>query len=138
MAEQSTSQQDYQRLVDIILANVGTIICFRSGSPADERLVLPLFRPFIEESEIANLPSFNFYMRIAALQAQEPLSGETVLLDYAGSNAVAGQVKQFSRSTFGVEYKKKSEEPKRDKTLKPKSKDPQRVLKGAIKSTASG
>jgi hypothetical protein len=48
MAEQSTSQQDQQRLVDIILANVGTIVCFRSGSPADERLVLPLFSPFID------------------------------------------------------------------------------------------
>jgi hypothetical protein len=60
MAEQSTSQQDDQRMINVILANVGTIICFRSGNPADEKLMLPLFSPSLEEGEIANLPSFNF------------------------------------------------------------------------------
>ena len=85
MAEQSTSQQDQQRLVDIILANVGTVICFRSGSPADERFVLPLFFPYVNQGEIASLPAYNFYMRIAALKAHEPLSGVTVLLENDGS-----------------------------------------------------
>jgi type IV secretory pathway VirB4 component len=32
MAEQSTSQQKYQQMVDIILANVGTVICFRTDN----------------------------------------------------------------------------------------------------------
>lgn len=90
MAEQSTAQQDQQRLVDIILANVGTVICFRSGSPADERLTLPLFIPYIEQGEISNLPAYNFYMRIAAVHAQEPLSGVTVLLDSSGNVEQAG------------------------------------------------
>jgi hypothetical protein len=31
MAEQSTSQQEQQRMVQIILANVGTLVCFRTG-----------------------------------------------------------------------------------------------------------
>lgn len=97
MAEQSTSQQDEQRLVDIILANVGTVICFRSGSPADERLVMPLFIPYIEQGEIANLPSFNFYARIAAIQSQEPMSGVTVLLQSQGSEEVARRVIASSR-----------------------------------------
>jgi hypothetical protein len=97
MAEQSTSQQDEQRLVDIILANVGTVICFRSGSPADERLVLPLFFPYIEQGEIANLPSFNFYARIAAIHSQEPMSGITVLLQNKGSESIAEQVIKSSR-----------------------------------------
>lgn len=102
MAEQSTAQQDQQRLVDIILANVGTVICFRSGSPADERLILPLFTPFINQGEIANLPTYSFYMRIAAVQAQEPLSGSTVLLDDAGSAGVAQQVIAYSRAAYTV------------------------------------
>lgn len=110
MAEQSTSQQDQQRLVDIILANVGTVICFRSGSPADERYVLPLFTPYIEPGEISNLPAYNFYARIAAVQAQEPLSGQTVLLDNEGSESVAKQVITSSRTNNAIEYKKKSEE----------------------------
>jgi hypothetical protein len=116
MAEQSTSQQDEQRLVDIILANVGTVICFRSGSPADERLVLPLFFPYIEQGEIANLPSFNFYARIAAIHSQEPMSGVTVLLQSEGSESVAEQVIRSSRSNHvtsdqGRETKSRAQEP---------------------------
>lgn len=101
MAQQSTSQQDEQRLVDIILANVGTVVCFRSGSPADERYILPLFSPYIQQGEIANLPAYNFYVRIAALQTHEPMSGETVLLDDAGSERIAQEVLEHSRMTYG-------------------------------------
>lgn len=97
MAEQSTSQQDEQRLVDIILANVGTVICFRSGSPSDESYVLPLFFPYIEQGEIANLPSYNFYARIVAVKSQEPMSGATVLLDSSGSEEIAERVIKASR-----------------------------------------
>ena len=100
MAEQSTSQQDQQRLVDIILANVGTVICFRSGSPADERYVLPLFYPYIEQGEIANLPAYNFYMRIAAISAQEPLSGETVVVEEAADEIVFKEVIRSSRKKY--------------------------------------
>jgi hypothetical protein len=105
MAEQSTSQQEQQRMVDIILANVGTVICFRSGSPADERFVLPLFYPYIEQGEIANLPAYNFYARISAMHAQEPLSGQTVLLDESGSSEVAAEVIHHSRETYGKKVK---------------------------------
>jgi Type IV secretion-system coupling protein DNA-binding domain len=105
MAEQSTSQQDQQRLVDIILANVGTIVCFRSGSPADERLVLPLFRPFINEGEIANLPAYSFYVRIAALQAQEPMSGYTVVINDVGSGNISKWVTESSRKQYAVHFK---------------------------------
>ncbi len=108
MAEQSTSQQDQQRLVDIILANVGTVVCFRSGSPADERYMLPLFQPYIEQGEIANLPAYNFYARIAAVQAQEPMSGMTLLLENTGSNEMARRVVASSQEL----YTKKPETPK--------------------------
>ncbi len=102
MAEQSTAQQDHQRLVDIILANVGTVVCFRSGSPADERLVLPLFSPFIEQGEIANLPAYSFYARIAAVNAQEPMSGKTLLMDSPGSEVIAEQVIKSSRKIYST------------------------------------
>jgi hypothetical protein len=102
MAEQSTSQQDEQRLVQIILANVGTVVCFRSGSPADENLVLPLFMPFIEQGEIANLSAYSFYVRIAALQSQEPMSGVTLLLDDAGNANIAKRVIESSRERYAI------------------------------------
>ena len=104
MAEQSTAQQEQQRMVDIILANVGTTICFRTGSPADEQRLLPLFKPYISEGELANLPSYNFYARIAALQSQEPMSGRTVLLSNAGSLVVRNEVIRLSQMQYGTLY----------------------------------
>lgn len=106
MAEQSTSQQDQQRLVDIILANVGTVVCFRSGSPADERLVLPLFSPFVEQGEIANLPSYSYYVRIAAVQSQEPMSGVTLLLDSEGNEEITQEVIDSSRQRYAKKREK--------------------------------
>ncbi|GAC1571005.1 MAG: hypothetical protein NVS3B23_04190 [Candidatus Saccharimonadales bacterium] len=102
MAEQSTSQQDQQRLVDIILANVGTVVCFRSGSPSDERFILPLFSPYIEQGEIANLPAYNFYTRIAAVETQEPMSGRTIMLKGAGSESVKTDVIKQSRELYAL------------------------------------
>jgi type IV secretory system conjugative DNA transfer VirD4/TraG family protein/uncharacterized protein DUF87 len=107
MAEQSTSQQIEDHMVDTILANVGTVICFRSASPADERFLLPLFNPYIEPGEISNLPSYNFYIRINAVDAHEPLSGKTVLLEDDGSETIATKVKEFSRNHNAIIYKNK-------------------------------
>lgn len=90
--------------MNIILANVGTVIAFRTGSPIDEQLVLPLFKPFIEEGEIANLPSFNFYARVSAIHSQEPLSGETLLLQDKGSPNTAKEVIRSSRKLYGRKY----------------------------------
>ncbi len=117
MAEQSTSQQDDQKMVNIILANVGTVICFRTGNPADEKLMLPLFSPYLEEGDIANLPPYNFYMRASAIKSQEPFSGETLLLENPGSEEAASQVVKASREQYTKEYvppkpKEKPEEPK--------------------------
>ncbi len=81
MAEQSTQQQDDQKMVNIILANVGTVVVFRTGSPKDEELLLPLFEPYIEKGEISNLSAYNFYCRITSVNAQEPMSGETLLIN---------------------------------------------------------
>jgi hypothetical protein len=125
MAEQSTAQQEQQRMVDIILANVGTVICFRSGSPADEQRILPLFSPYIQEGEIANLPTYTFYARIAAIQAQEPLSGTTVLLDSKGNKAIAQQVIDNSREMYGgvapvLIVESRTDEPESVESDKPK------------------
>lgn len=120
MAEQSTAQQEEQRLVQIILANVGTVISFRTGSPADEQLVLPLFKPYIEEGEIANLPSFNFYARLSAIHSQEPLSGKTLLLEDAGSDSIAKKVIVSSQKLYAYEYGKSKHQDKTLKTEQPK------------------
>ena len=122
MAEQSTSQQKDQQMVNVILANVGTVICFRTGSSADERLMLPLFSPYIQEGEIANQPSYSFYARITAIQAQEPMSGTTVLLDDEGSDVTALSVIEHSRREYApasfAKHKRLVQSPK---TTQPKN-----------------
>jgi hypothetical protein len=100
MAEQSTSQQEDQNMVSIVLANTGTVICFRTGNPQDERLLLPLFQPYIGEGEIANLAPYNFYGRLSATKSQEPLSGSTLLLRTDGSNRTASKVITASRNLY--------------------------------------
>jgi len=104
MAEQSTSQQEEQRMVNTIFANVGTIICFRSGNPADEQMVLPLFSPYVEPGELANLPTYNFYARLSATQSQEPVSGETILIEKNGSSEISVRVIDASRKNYANEY----------------------------------
>ncbi len=122
MAEQSTSQQDHQ-MVENIFDNAGTIISFRTGNPADERYLLPLFQPYIKEGEISSLPSFNFYMRIAAVNAQEPFSGETVLLETDGSKTIADRVIEASKKNYAIEYKpSEASEPEKPKELETKNK----------------
>ena len=100
MAEQSTSQQSDQQTVNIILANVGTIICFRTGNPQDEQCLLPMFSPYIEPGEISNLPAYNYYARLAAVHAQEPLSGQTLLLENEGDESVRDEIVKHSRKEF--------------------------------------
>lgn len=105
MAEQSTSQQDDQQMVNVILANVGTVICFRTGNPQDERSLLPLFAPYVEPGEISNLPAFNYYIRLSAITAQEPASGQTLLLSDAGSKETAKEAIMHSRKLFAHKQK---------------------------------
>lgn len=118
IAEQSTSQQDDQQMVNIIMANVGTVICFRTGNPQDERMLLPLFSPFIEQGEVSNLPAFNFYAKLSAIHAQEPLSGHTLLLPDDGSGEIVQAVIDHSRTTFATKYV----EPEKPATPKPEPK----------------
>lgn len=124
MAEQSTSQQDDQKMVNVILANVGTVVCFRTGNPADEQALLQMFSPYIEQGEIANLPAFNYYARIAAIRSQEPLSGETLLIDDTGTSGVdiRQSIIDNSRKNYAIRYIPEVTKAKQTPTKKKKSK----------------
>jgi len=102
MAEQSTSQQADKDMVNIILANVGTVVCFRTGNPVDEKIMLPLFYPYIDQGELMSLPSYNFYMRLAAIHSQEPLSGVTVVSPSGTGNI--NQITDKSRRQYAKKY----------------------------------
>jgi hypothetical protein len=101
MAEQSTSQQSDPRMIDIIFANVGTIVCFRTSSQRDESLLQPLLSPFVAPGSISTLPAYNFYVRITAAVSIPPFSGRTVRMDQPGDPVQARFVIQASRMQYG-------------------------------------
>lgn len=130
MAEQSTSQQDDHRMVDVILANVGIVISFRSGNPSDEKKLLPYFKPYLEEGDIASLPSFNFYIRISAVKIQEAFSGETLISDQNKYTQRSKDVIELSRHNYAVKYDENQLAPKAKRAIKAQAKaEPKNTLK---------
>lgn len=107
MAEQSTSQQKDRNLVDIILANTGTVVTFRSANPRDEQILLPQFSPYIDQGEISNLPSFHFFMKKAAIIPDEPFSGETMPLTIIKNIEVWSRLIGSSRGKYATRYETK-------------------------------
>ena len=104
IAEQSTSQQQDRQWVQVILANVGTVICFRGGNIKDEELLLPLFGNSISPGEIANLPSYCFYAKFSALYEPIPaFSGRTILADKSKHMTAAAVIK-YSQDNYGGKY----------------------------------
>ncbi|HPF30829.1 MAG TPA: TrbC/VirB2 family protein [Candidatus Saccharibacteria bacterium] len=87
-----------------------------SGNPEDERMVLPLFSPYIEQGEISNLPSFSFYAKLSAVNSQEPLSGITLLLKDNGSKAVKNKVIKHSRKVFAKKQEETKTKEEKDNT----------------------
>lgn len=107
LAHQTVSQIQDKSLVHITLANTGTVICFRTANPEDERLILPQFTPYVQQGEIASLPSFNFYIKISALEAQEPCSGETIPIEVAMNKKWVSKIVQASRKRYARAYVKR-------------------------------
>ena len=124
IAEQSTKQQDEDRLTEAILSNVSTVVCFRTGSHDDEELMLHKFEPFIKRGDISNLPAYHFYLRVQAEQSLEPMSGETIVLaKEEASESVAREVVQASRDTYATTYVKPAPSSKpKNQSADPKSK----------------
>jgi len=106
IAEQSTAQQHDQNITNVVLANTGTAICFRTASPVDERLMLPQFSPAVGPGDIANLPRFRFYIKMAAIEPEEPFSGITLPILAVKSPGRIKCLKETSRKNYAIEYSK--------------------------------
>ncbi len=127
MAEQSTQQQEDPKMVSIIMSNVGTIVVFRTQSVEDERILLPLFEPSIQKGEIMNLPAYSFYVKISAVNAQEPMSGTTLLLSTKPESAIAKRAKELSMQKYAVNLSEATIKAKQTK-LKKAAKLPETVI----------
>ncbi|NCS97721.1 MAG: ATP-binding protein [Candidatus Pacebacteria bacterium] len=126
LAHQTTSQLEDKSLVNVTLANTGTVICFRTANPEDESAILPQFRPYVEQGDIAGLPSYRFFMRLGALNPEEPFSGITMPVEIGENKKMVSAVVESSRSRYAMKYAppKRLEsyqyQPKVKKVIKPK------------------
>ncbi len=104
LAHQTTAQIEEKDLLQIILANVGNIICFRTGSPEDEKVILPQFIPLIAQGEISSLPPFCFYMKKSGVYSEDPFSGTTVISVNTNIENSFEKVILSSRKLYGKKY----------------------------------
>lgn len=107
MAEQSTAQQQEKDIVNIILANVTTMICFRTGNPDDEELMLAQFYPYVQKGEIMNLPRYKFYIKISAIESVPPFSGETIKIQVKKDYKKIQKLAEISNKNWAIVYKSK-------------------------------
>lgn len=102
LAHQTIAQIEDHNLVKVILANTGSIICFRTGSPLDEEFILPFLAPQVEKGEISNLAPYNFYMKINNDTPQDSFSGETIYTPNVMNETVIECIKSHSRKTYAM------------------------------------
>jgi hypothetical protein len=77
LAHQYLAQLD-PAILDAILGNVGTLICFRVG-PADAEILGQEFHPQLSAHDLTNLPNHSIYLRLMINGAvSPPFSAETV------------------------------------------------------------
>ncbi len=107
MGEQSTSQQQDRTIVNQLLANVTTVIVFRTGNYIDEDLMLNQFAPYLQKGDIPNLSRYHFYIKNSALDSEEPFSGETILTSIEKDMEKIQQLIEASRKNWAIVYMKK-------------------------------
>ena len=113
IAHQSISQIDDRDVVKVILANVGTVICFRTANPEDEQFILPIFSPEVSKHEISNLPLYNFYMKVSVGQAEDTFLAQADHFDLEESEKTARAVIEQSRKRYATQIKETSD-PKKE------------------------
>ncbi len=102
LAHQTISQIEDKDLLKVILANVGSVISFRTSNPTDEDMILPLFSPQVEKHEISNLPSYHFYMKINAIEPQNAFTGMIEDFEVNANKETKEVLINHSRETYGV------------------------------------
>jgi DNA helicase HerA-like ATPase len=118
LAHQTISQIEDKNLFKVILANVGSIISFRTSNPSDEDILLPLFAPQVEKNEISNLPSYHFYMKINAIEPQNAFTGAIDDFTIEENESIRESVIKDSRESYGIVAEKVHKSDKNNKEQK--------------------
>lgn len=88
LANQFLTQVEDQRIINSILGNAGTLICFRLGQP-DAKAMEPRLAPPFSASDLQGLP--NFHACIATLANGDALRPFSMRTLYRGANAPQGE-----------------------------------------------
>ncbi|MCL4387188.1 type IV secretory system conjugative DNA transfer family protein, partial [Patescibacteria group bacterium] len=118
LAEQSTAQQQDRQVINVILANTGTVICFATASPLDEQMMESQFSPLVSRHDLTNLPKYRFYINLSATEPQEPFSGETIKVPVKKDPKRMEKLIEASRRNFAIVYQKPKKEAKEKKHKK--------------------
>lgn len=102
LVHQTMSQIEDTDLIKIILANVGTIISFRTSNPSDEDLLLPIFSPQVIKNEIMNLESYTFYIKLQAIKPQDTFTGIVEKFSLPENDDVRKIIVELSRKKYSV------------------------------------
>jgi len=100
LAHQSISQIENRDIIKIILANVGTVICFKTANPEDEQFILPIFSPEVSKHQISNLPLYNFYMKVSVGKAEDTLVAQADNFTIKGNEKTVKAVIEESRKRY--------------------------------------
>ncbi len=106
IAEQSTAQQRDKTITNTILANCGTVICFRTASPQDAFFMSPQFEPYISREALSSLPRYRFFIKLSAVSPEEPFSGHTFPVDIEKDQAKLQRLIEASRKNYAISYQK--------------------------------
>lgn len=118
IAEQSTAQQKDKQITNILFANTGTVITFKTASPQDEEMILPQFEPYVKPGEIHNLSAFHFYIKLGAMNPEEPFSGVTIPTNLISNKKEIDAMIALSNDTYAIKETEETEQevPKQVKT----------------------
>ncbi len=107
IAQQSTAQQEDKNVVNVIFANTGTFICFRTASPLDEELMLAQFNPYVKQGELMYLHKHHFYIMLSAAdEPQPPFSGGTLPFKVKTDQKKIDKLIEASRKNYTILYQK--------------------------------
>jgi hypothetical protein len=99
-SHQSTEQID-EKLLKLILANVGNYISFRTG-PDDEETLLPYFEPEVSKGMFLNLSPHHFFIKVSNEFSESAYTGETMPLDVPYNKTVADWIIENTRKQYSI------------------------------------
>ncbi len=139
-SHQNIAQIDDPKVALIIKGNSGNFIALKS-SPEDEKILLPIFAPEVEEGQIVNLAPYHFFMKITNDESEDAFSGVTMPMEDEGSNKTKEAIIKYSREHYATPREEAETQleqllkitPKKTKKKKPKDRKftkPPKTIKG--------